>query len=103
VFHLEGLPGVSNTLARSLLAHFDSVRADVKELRAVEGIGANKAAEIHALFNHSTLPARRSLGLSFVTRLAASARPVNWRGGVPGNSSAFPRATAKLRGSAEEA
>lgn len=47
---LEGLPGVSAVLAQRLLHHFRSVAAvfaaDAEVLRAVEGIGALKAAAI---------------------------------------------------------
>ena len=47
---LEGLPGVSAVLAQRLLHHFRSVAvifaADAEALRAVEGIGALKAAAI---------------------------------------------------------
>ena len=50
-FVLEGLPGVNASLARALLAHFSSVRAvalaGIEELRAVPGIGARKAGDIH--------------------------------------------------------
>jgi len=54
VFLVEGLPGVSNRLAKALLSHFGTVQAlsiaTAAELRAVDGIGATKADDIAAIF-----------------------------------------------------
>jgi ERCC4-type nuclease len=51
---VAGIPGVSTRLAKTLLAHFGTVRAlaqaDVKELLAVDGIGPQKARAIVAAF-----------------------------------------------------
>jgi Fanconi anemia group M protein len=55
VFVLEGLPGVSATLARRLLTHFGSVAAVLaatrEELTAVEGVGPATAARIRAVLD----------------------------------------------------
>jgi Fanconi anemia group M protein len=56
-FLLEGLPGVSNRLAKALLEHFGSVKSVVnateKELISIDGIGTGKAAQIFAVLNQS--------------------------------------------------
>lgn len=55
---LEGIPGVNAGLARTLLAHFGSVRAvalaEVVELKAVPGIGPKRAIEIHKALSGET-------------------------------------------------
>ncbi|HWG90679.1 MAG TPA: DEAD/DEAH box helicase [Candidatus Thermoplasmatota archaeon] len=70
---VEGLPGVSSVLARRLLDHFGTVRAlanaEPDQLAEVEGIGKEKAAEIHRLL---TLRYRRP-GLRRKTAEAPSA------------------------------
>ena len=52
---VEGLPGVSAVRARSLLAHFKTLRrlfnASPEELMRVEGIGRKTAEKIHEIVN----------------------------------------------------
>jgi len=54
---LEGIPGVSGSLAKALLAHFGSVAgvsaATVEELRKVPGIGPKTAGKVFAVL-HAT-------------------------------------------------
>lgn len=53
-FVLEGLPGVSATTAKALLARFGSVQAianaSIDELQQVAGVGPKRAADIFATF-----------------------------------------------------
>jgi len=54
---LQGLPGVGPALAHRLLLHFKTIEqiviADRKTLEQVEGIGKNKAKNIHQFFRRS--------------------------------------------------
>jgi len=51
-FVVEGIPGVSATMAKTLIATFGSVAglatASLAELRAVPGIGPKRAEQIHS-------------------------------------------------------
>ena len=55
-FLLQSLPGIGPELANRLLLHFKTieriVRADVKALKKVEGIGKSKAETLHLFFRN---------------------------------------------------
>ncbi|MEW5937697.1 MAG: DEAD/DEAH box helicase [Candidatus Thermoplasmatota archaeon] len=64
-FVIEGLPGISATLAQRLLTHFGSVRAVIsateEELREVKGIGKTTAREISRIISERYLSGDREI------------------------------------------